>query len=390
MMLTVLVASALLVQAPTAVEVPFRIGEDAIIVDAVVNGRKATFMFDTGFSGSLVLNDALNIGAATGTMNLRDFVGQFEARTVPLRSLSIGAAKVNTTDMDVVQQPLAHMSASYNTHTDGIMGLEVMKDFVLEINVERKKFVLHPRSMDITKRQPDGKRTFLAKMLPIGHNSVEMQVVTPSGQKMTLALDTGNAFFAATHKDVLERVGLWKAGRPVKYMRQSWVASGPVDSFYKQMPLLEIYGVPVPSSVWSIIDAPSSSAEGDGTIGFGFLRNFNVIVDMERRRVWMENFTGTTGNTMPADVGITAAFDDRQKRVRIYRVTPDSPAEKAGIKVGDALLAVDGQQLLDLGDRRLFRLFEGEKGSTVKVSISRDGVLRQVDLVRELLVNAVE
>lgn len=390
MILTALIASALLTQAPAAVEVPFRIGEDAIIVDAVVNGRKASFMFDTGFSGSLILNDALNIGAATGAMNLRDFVGEFQARTVPLRSLSIGAAKVNTADMNVVQQPLAHMSGSYNTHTDGIMGLEVMKDFVLEINVERQKFVFHPKSTDVTKRQPDGKRTFLAKMLPMGHNSIELQVGTPSGQKMTLALDTGNAFFATTHRDVLERVGLWKPGKSAKFMRQSWVASGPVDSFDLQMPQLDMYGVQVPTSVWSIIDAPSSSAEGDGTVGFGFLRNFNVTVDLERRRVWLENFTGKSANDFPANVGISAGFDGRQKRVRVFRVTPDSPAEKAGVKFGDSILAVDGQDVLDIGDRRLYRLFEGEPGSTVKISLSRDGVLRQLELKREMLVNKTD
>ncbi len=37
-----------------------------------------------------------------------------------------------------------------------------------------------------------------------------------------------------------------------------------------RMPDLNIYGVPVKPSVWSIIDQAKSDAVGDGTVGFGF------------------------------------------------------------------------------------------------------------------------
>ena len=104
----------------------------------------------------------------------------------------------------------------------------------------------------------------MLKMLPIGNNSVEAEVVAPNGKKMILALDTGNAFFATTHRDVLERIGLWPANQAPKFMKSAFVASGEVASWYKKMTDLTIFGVPVKSSVWSIIDLPSSSAEGDG------------------------------------------------------------------------------------------------------------------------------
>ena len=46
-------------------EVPFRIGDDAIIVDVSVNGRSASLMYDTGFSGAVVIGDSLDIGKPT-------------------------------------------------------------------------------------------------------------------------------------------------------------------------------------------------------------------------------------------------------------------------------------------------------------------------------------
>lgn len=386
MSLTALVALTVGLQGP--IDVPFRIGDNAIIVDAMVNGKKVSCMFDTGFSGAFVINDEINLGKPTGTMNLQDFVGRFTAKTVQVKTLNLGTVTVDPTGMEIVQQPLSHMSASYNTHTDGIMGLEVVHDYVTEINFEKKKFILHPRSVDISTRTPDNKKTFLVKMLPIGRKSIELMVKTAQGGRMHLALDTGNAFFATTHKEVLVREKIWDAGKDVNFMRTAWVASGPVDSWYKLLKDLEIFGVPVASSVWSIIDLPSSSVEHDGTVGYGFLKNFNITIDMDRRRVWLENWTGKTGNEPVADVGISAAKHP-SGRIVIYRVTPGSPAEKAGIKAGDALLDIDGVSSNDMTPRQLDAALEGALGSVVKLAVSRGGNLMRHDLARAYLVNGI-
>src|SRR5687767_8931916 len=116
-----LAALAMAAQGGT-VEVPFRIGDDAIIVDATVNGKKVSCMFDTGFSGTVVLNSAINIGSPSGVITLRDFVGEFQASTVKVKTLKLGEQSIETTGMEAVMQPMSSLSFSYNTHTDGIMG----------------------------------------------------------------------------------------------------------------------------------------------------------------------------------------------------------------------------------------------------------------------------
>lgn len=379
----------LLAQGPTApVEVPFKIGEEAIIVSAKVNGRPLSLMFDTGFSGGVIVGSGINLGKPTGKMTLRDFVGTFQADTTKITSFQLGPLNIDTADLEAVSDPSGgEMSQTYNVHCDGIMGLEPLTDYVFEINIQKSCFIFYPRSTNITSRTPDNKKTFLAKLLPTGHNSLEMEVTPPTGKRMTMALDTGNMFFAATHRDVLERVGLWPAGTTPKFMKASMVASGEVSSWYKQMKDMTIFGIPVGQSTWSVIDAPSSSAESDGTIGFGFLKNFNTTVDFERRRVWFENFTGKVENEEDADVGISAAFDPRALRVRVFRVAPDSPADKAGIKRGDTILSIDGVDELNVGWRRLNKMLVGEKGSKVKLAISRNGALIRFEVQREHLIN---
>lgn len=392
MSLSALVASTIALasaQGPVSrpIEVPFRIGEDAIIVDAVVNGRSVSLMFDTGFSGSVILNTSINVGPPTGTLRLRDFVGEMEAKTVRMRSLKLGQKDIDVTNMEIVQKDGGDYSFSYNTHVDGIMGLQVIAHAVTEINFERQRFIFYPDSYDITKKQPDNQRTFLSRLLPKGNNSLEMLVEASNGKRMTLALDTGNAFFATTHRDVLERVGLWPEGRNAQFLKSAFVASGEVPSWYKRVRDVKIYGVPVSESIWSVIDLPSSSAEGDGTVGFQFLRNFNITIDYARRRVWLENFTGEFGNKIRADVGISAFPDPRLKRFVVVRVSDSSPAEKAGIRRGDHLLAIDGVEISGMGFRRVASLLEGDKGSTVALAVSRNGELMRFNLERDYLFN---
>lgn len=381
-----LLSSASQLTAP--VEAPFRLGDDAIIVDVMVNGRKISCMFDTGFGGWLVVNDQINLGNATGTARLRDFVGEFEVKTVPIQSFQIGGLSLNGSLGEIVQQPLAHMTFSYGTHTDGIMGLEPIMNYVTEINFEKQKFIFHPRSFDITKPTPDNKRTFLVKMLPRGINAIEL-TATVNGKPLYLALDTGNAFYATTHKESLERVGLWDPNRKPDFLTTAWVASGPVDSFYVRIPKCEIFGVPVEDSIWSVIDLPSSGADSDGTVGFGFLKHFNIIFDYERRYVWLENWSGKVTDPHKGHVGFRVQHTESGDYV-VFGVFKGGPAEAAGIKDGDRLRVIDGKSVTTMTPEQVEAALEGDVGSVCKVAVSRQGSLIRAEIQRKVLANEVQ
>ena len=373
-------------QAP--IEVPFKVGEDALILDAAVNGRKVSVMFDTGFGGAVDLSNTINVGEPTGSITLRDFVGEIQAPTVKINSLKIGNKVVDPTGMEAVMSPPEDYSFIYGTHCDGIMGFEVIKNNITEINFEKQKFIFYPNSFDITKRVPDNKKTFLVKMLPIGHNAVEMSVATKAGKKLIMALDTGNSFFATSHRDSLERVELWDTNKEPKFTSFAGVASGAVVSWNKKLDDMTIFGVPVPTSTWDIIDLPSSSADSDGTIGFQFLKNFNIVIDYARRRVWLENWTNKVDNDPPGDLGLSAVYSSAGKKVVIYNVSPGTPADIAGIKKGDELLSIDATDLSGIVSfKKLRKMLAGPAGSKVKLATSHQGNLQRYELERKALVN---
>jgi len=378
----------LFIAAQSPVEVPFRVGESALIVDAVVNGKPVSCMFDTGFGGAVDLSNTINVGEPTGKMMLRDFVGEMEADTVKIKTLKLGNKSIDPTGMEAVLSRPEDYSFVYGMHCDGLMGLEVIKNNITEINFEHQKFIFYPQSTDITTRTPDNKRTFLVKMLPVGTNAIELSVGTTTGKSLHMALDTGNSFYATTHRDSLERVGLWESGKDPKFTTMAGVASGPVVSWDKKMVGMTIFGVPVPASTWDVIDLPSSSASFDGTVGFGFLKNFNITIDYGRRRVWLENWTGKVDNDPPGQLGISALYDNQNRKVMIYGVAPGSPAEEAGVKQGDELLSVDETDLAGvISLKKLRKMLSGPVGTKVKIAISRSGGLKRFNLERKPLIN---
>ncbi|MCH7946011.1 MAG: PDZ domain-containing protein [Armatimonadetes bacterium] len=389
-MITIVAAlAATLSQSPAPItEVPFRIGENAIIVDVQVNGKQVSLMFDSGFGGAFVIGPHINLGEKTGKIGLQDFVGVFEADTVDVESVQFGSLKIDGDGMAIVQLPTMDYTLSYGTHVDGIMGMEALAPYVTEINFENSKFIIHPQSHDISKFLPDRNTTFLVKMLPIGHNSIEMEVKVANGKRMVLGLDTGNAFYATTHKDVLEDVGLWGDRDKPKFVGLSQIASGVVESWSVLLNDMEIFGVPVERSVWDIIDLPSSSAEHDGTVGFGFLKNFNITFDLKRRRVWLENFTGKVADDPPAHVGIAATYSRSKERMVIVSVMPNGPAGRAGVSKGDYLVSVGDLNLRRSSYRQVRAMLSGKEGSEIEIAVSRDGELHRFKLKRELLVNS--
>jgi len=88
--------------------------------------------------------------------------------------------------------------------------------------------------------------------------------------------------------------------------------------------------------------------------------------------------SGARGSMLGVNIGGGAARDEG---VEVVGVSPGGPAEQAGIRAGDVLVAVDGQALKGSGDRgasrQLVEFMRGvEPGRPVKVDYLRDGKKR--------------
>ena len=67
-------------------------------------------------------------------------------------------------------------------------------------------------------------------------------------------------------------------------------------------------------------------------------------------------------------------------RLMVSRVTPDSPAEKAGIRRGDIVLGVDGEAAKSLGDLYRKVWAKGPAGTTVALDVLQDNEKRRIEI----------
>lgn len=76
----------------------------------------------------------------------------------------------------------------------------------------------------------------------------------------------------------------------------------------------------------------------------------------------------------------------RGENLRVTEITAGGPAARAGIRVGDRLAAVDGQEVDGRDPSRAALLLEGPAGSSVVLRLRRGSQTRETSLRRELLV----
>ena len=81
-------------------------------------------------------------------------------------------------------------------------------------------------------------------------------------------------------------------------------------------------------------------------------------------------------------VGITITEDAEAGGMRVEEVVSGGPAEEAGIRVGDLLLAVEGEDVLPLGIDGTRNLVRGEEGTRVNMHFSRNGAEYDVSVER--------
>ncbi len=84
-----------------------------------------------------------------------------------------------------------------------------------------------------------------------------------------------------------------------------------------------------------------------------------------------EQFQQSLGESF---VGVGVTVENMNDDVVIQRVWQDSPAERAGLRAGDRITYVDGDNVEGLSYLETLMLVQGEEGSTVELGIARSGV----------------
>ncbi|QDU29699.1 Carboxy-terminal processing protease CtpB precursor [Anatilimnocola aggregata] len=84
----------------------------------------------------------------------------------------------------------------------------------------------------------------------------------------------------------------------------------------------------------------------------------------------LPKFQESIGQEFPG-IGIVVELDEKEKRLKVRSPIPKLPAFMAGLKAGDIILKIDGQDTADKSLEDCTKMIRGEEGTLVKLEIKR-------------------
>ena len=87
-------------------------------------------------------------------------------------------------------------------------------------------------------------------------------------------------------------------------------------------------------------------------------------------------------NNAYVGIGVTITVMEDNSGFEIMEVTPGSSAEEAGLRVGDVIIAIEGQSTAGMTTTEGRDLVRGDEGTTVKLSLDRAGERIELDVER--------
>ncbi|MCZ6602935.1 MAG: trypsin-like peptidase domain-containing protein [Planctomycetota bacterium] len=107
------------------------------------------------------------------------------------------------------------------------------------------------------------------------------------------------------------------------------------------------------------------------------------VPDVSRIFRELEKLFGDKGSPLPLDVkaglGVTLQESDDRPGIRIGRVLPGGGADRAGLRAGDRIMAIDGKTVTSERDLQGF-LSAHQHGDEVEVSILREGWTNEIEV----------
>ncbi|MDN5361741.1 MAG: carboxyl-terminal processing protease [Moorella sp. (in: firmicutes)] len=109
---------------------------------------------------------------------------------------------------------------------------------------------------------------------------------------------------------------------------------------------------------------------------------YSTYLDTETYRKLQESVTGSYGG-----VGLLITLDEKDRRLVVVSPFKGTPAQRAGVKSGDYITAIDGRDTAGMDLETASNLMQGQPGTKVELSILSTGATapRKVSLTREVI-----
>ena len=319
------------------------------------------FILDTGAS-STVIDQAeaarLNLKTTSGTDVT---TGGGSVQSTEVRDVFIDVGRLKLPKSTMVAIDLAPLASGLGQPISGILGYDVFKQFVVQIDYARKTVAFHTPARYSA---PTG-----AEVLPITIRDqvpfVSSEILGASGSTaINLVLDTGQTSALTLVRSFVDKQRLLTTGQPEVRITTGALLPGQVPAAVTRVNGLKLGRFTLGHIVTNVAaDAEAAGVEEDSTgiLGGALLKRFIVTIDYSRNQVILQS-RSDDGLAEPTEFDMSgislAAQGDSYREYRVRSVIPASPGADAGVMTGDVIATINGRpaEELTLNDvRDLFR-----------------------------------
>lgn len=118
----------------------------------------------------------------------------------------------------------------------------------------------------------------------------------------------------------------------------------------------------------------------------GYVAGLNDVYSEYFTKDEMTDYSNETIGTY-VGIGVIMTKDQEKNQIVVYGVTPNSPAEEAGIKVNDAIIKVDGNDCTGDDFETIPNKILGKEGTKVSVTVLRDGKELTFEMKRRKIIS---
>ncbi len=339
----------------TTVELAFKQESNLIIVPIKINGLGPyNFILDTGSESGMIFEKwviAENNWVNARKIPIYSKEGDKVTDLLVANNLEInleGVSGVQQT-MLVLDDDVIDIKNVLGTDVHGVLGSELFSRFVVEVDYQNKKLLLHDPAtfkkpqkfksipIEIEKSKPYIRVDIRQK----GHKKVDVKLLVDTGASSALFLDEKN------NEEII---------LPKKRMKRSLGRglAGVVDGQIGRVKKLKFAGYKFSQVTTSFPDDWAIGSENylqndesvirHGTLGADVLVRFHVIFDYMNKQMYVKKnqyfenpFVFNT-----AGMNVVAVGQDLNEYL-VREVIDGSPAKKAGIEIGDEIISLNGK-----------------------------------------------
>lgn len=358
--------------------VPFQMAGNYVVVSVRINDSSPMkLILDTGIKNTIItelqegdrislnysdVKDLMGLGTGTG---LNAYISNYN-------SLKIGRIKLDYKTVFVLKNDVFNLSKYTGMKINGLLGSDIFLKYIVEIDYTHRRLEFF-ESLPFEK--PEG-----YEALPFSIEGQKFFIDVPVMKQDSsivhtkMLIDTGaelNAWFRTTSSPKISIPPKWIEGNIGHGL------NGIITGKFGYIPEIFIGSYCFKNPVVCFPDSAGISGilnntSRDGTIGCHLLKRFNLIIDFDRKMLYIKpnSFYSKRFGYNVAGIEISQ-ITNFLPLIQVISVWKNSPAEKAGVLPDDQLIEIEGRNALQMTLDEIRKIFQTPLKHPLHITLRR-------------------